>query len=130
MAQCDAAFLPLQDTPFNQLKSNLKAIEAGAHGLAILASDVLYKRSLIDGVTAQLFSDSAELQRHLKLWRAEPDRVRRLGSQARLWVERECMAAHQISQIDDWYRDLASRREELTQALFKRVPELDARAAD
>jgi glycosyltransferase involved in cell wall biosynthesis len=128
MSRCDVAFLPLLNTPFNNMKSNLKAIEAGGHGLAILASNVLYSRSLVNGVTAQLFSNSAELREHLQLWRSEPDRVRRLGSQARLWVERECMAAHQISQIDDWYRDLASRRDQLTQALFKRVPELAIRA--
>ena len=130
IAKCDVAFLPLQDTPFNQMKSNLKAIESAAHGLAILASDVMYKRSLVNGMTAQLFSDSAELRWHLKIWRAEPDRVRRLGNQARIWVERECMAASQVSRIDDWYRDLVSRREELTQALFKRMPELAARAPD
>ena len=130
MSRCDVAFLPLLDTPFNQMKSNLKAIEAGGHGLAILASDVLYRRSLVDGVTAQLFSDSTELRRHLKLLRAEPDRVHRLGNQARLWVARECMAAHQISRIDHWYRDLVSRREQLNQDLFERVPELAARGPD
>ena len=130
MAQCDVAFLPLLDTPFNQMKSNLKAIEAGGHGLALLASDVLYARSLVAGVTAELFSDAPQLRRHLQNWREQPDRARQLGQKARQWVESECMAAHQVVLREAWYRDLASRRGQLTQALLKRVPELAALAAD
>ena len=130
MSQCDVAFLPLMDTPFNHMKSNLKAIEAGSYGLALLASDVLYERSLVDGVTAQLFRDPAQLRHHLKDWREQPDRARQLGQQARHWVESECMAAHQVARREAWYRDLASRRGQLNQALLKRVPELAATAAD
>ena len=130
MSQCDVAFLPLMDTPFNQMKSNLKAIEAGSYGLALLASDVLYGRSLVDGVTAQFFRDAAQLRQHLKDWREQPDRAIQLGQRARRWVESECMASHQVASREAWYRDLASRREQLNQALLKRVPELAAKAAD
>ena len=130
MSQCDVAFLPLMDTPFNQMKSNLKAIEAGSYGLALLASEVLYERSLVDGVTAQLFRDAAQLRHHLKDWREQPDRARQLGQRARHWVESECMATHQVARREAWYRDLASRRGQLNQALLKRVPELAATAAD
>jgi 2-polyprenyl-3-methyl-5-hydroxy-6-metoxy-1,4-benzoquinol methylase len=130
MSQCDIAFLPLSNTPFNQMKSNLKAIEAGGHGLALLASDVLYERSLVDGVTAQFFRDPVQLRQHLQNWRQQPDRARQLGQQARQWVESECLASHQVARRDAWYRDLASRRDQLNKALFQRVPELAATAAD
>ena len=130
MAQCDVAFLPLMDTPFNQMKSNLKAIEAGGHGLALLASNVLYSRSLVAGVTAELFSDSAQLRRHLQAWRQQPDLARQLGKRARQWVASECLAAHQVARRDAWYRDLASRRDQLNKTLLERVPELAAKAAD
>mgnify|MGYP001257328213 CR=1 FL=1 len=130
MAQCDVAFLPLMDTPFNKLKSNLKAIEAGGHGLALLASNVLYERSLVAGVTAELFSDSAQLRRHLQTWRQQPDLARQLGKRARQWVASECLASHQVARRDAWYRDLASRRDKLNKTLLERVPELGAKAAD
>ena len=130
MAQCDIAFLPLIDTPFNKMKSNLKAIEAGGHGLALLASNVLYERSLVAGVTAELFSDSAQLRRHLQAWRQQPDLAHQLGQRARQWVASECLASHQVARRDAWYRDLASRRDQLNKELFQRVPELAATAAD
>ena len=130
MAQCDVAFLPLSNTPFNQMKSNLKAIEAGGHGLALLASNVLYERSLVAGVTAELFSDSAQLRRHLQAWRQQPDLAHQLGKRARQWVASECLAAHQVARRDAWYRDLASRRDQLNKDLFQRAPELAATAAD
>ena len=130
MAQCDVAFLPLSNTPFNQMKSNLKAIEAGGHGLALLASNVLYERSLVAGVTAELFSDSAQLRRHLQAWRQQPDLAHQLGQRARQWVASECLASHQVARRDAWYRDLASRRDQLNKELFQRVPELAATAAD
>lgn len=130
MARCDIAFLPLIDTPFNQMKSNLKAIEAGGHGLALLASNVLYERSLVAGVTAELFSNSAQLRRHLQAWRQQPDLARQLGKRARQWVASECLAAHQVARRDAWYRNLASRRDQLNNTLLERVPELAAKAAD
>lgn len=49
MAQCDICFMPLADTRFNRMKSDLKAVEAGAHGLALLASMVVYQNLLSTG---------------------------------------------------------------------------------
>ena len=109
---------------------DLKAIEAGGHGLALLASNVLYERSLVAGVTAELFSDSAQLRRHLQTWRRQPDLARQLGKRARQWVASECLASHQVARRDAWYRDLVSRRDQLNKTLIERVPELAAKAAD
>ena len=130
MAQCDVAFLPLRDTPFNWMKSNLKAIEAGGHGLAVLASNVLYGRTLVNGQTAALFSDAAELRQHLNLWVENPDAARQLGRRARQWVAENHLAAHQVAQREQWYRDLSSRRAELNRALWARVPSLRPAGVD
>ena len=61
LSQCDICFMPLADTRFNRMKSDLKAVEAGAHGLALLASCVVYQQSLVDGVTGGLFDDVDEM---------------------------------------------------------------------
>lgn len=42
LSSCDLALLPLLDTPFNRLKSDLKFIECCAAGVVALCSDVVY----------------------------------------------------------------------------------------
>ena len=86
------------------MKSNLKAIEAGGHGLAVLASNVLYEKTLVNGETAALFADVADLQQHLKMWVENPDAARQLGRRTRQWVAENHLAAHQVAQREQWYR--------------------------
>ena len=117
-------------TPFNWMKSNLKAIEAGGHGLAVLASNVLYEKTLVNGETAALFADVADLQQHLKMWVENPDAARQLGRRTRQWVAENHLAAHQVAQREQWYRNLASRRAELNRALWERVPSLRPEGVD
>ena len=74
LSQCDICFMPLADTRFNRMKSDLKAVEAGAHGLALLASCVVYQQSLVDGVTGGLFDDVDGMQRHLRAWQQGPSK--------------------------------------------------------
>ena len=123
MAQCDVAFLPLRDNRFNRMKSDLKAVEAGSLGLAPLASDVVYRRNFVDGQTAALFSTPEQLQQVLHSWHENPESVRDMGRRAREYVGKFRLQCHQVSEREAWYRDLCVRRDELTQALYERVPE-------
>ena len=82
MSTCDFAFLPLLDTSFNRLKSDLKLIEAASFGLASLASNVVYGETLQDGVTGKLFKSSSEMVACLKSWHANPKKVISLGQAA------------------------------------------------
>jgi glycosyltransferase involved in cell wall biosynthesis len=124
IARCDIAFLPLGDTRFNRMKSDLKAVEAAAHGLAIVASPTVYGDSLDEGVTGRLFRSAGELRQVLEEWRQTPEQVRALGARARDWVARERLTARQVPQRETWYRSLWERREELTRQLLERVPAL------
>lgn len=57
-AQHDLVLVPLDNNPFNNAKSNIKYIEAGAVGTPVLASDVAEFRTVIkDGVNGFLFHD-------------------------------------------------------------------------
>ena len=123
MAECDVAFLPLRDNRFNRMKSDLKAVEAGSLGLAPLASDVVYRRNFVDGQTAALFSTPEQLQQVLHSWHENPESVRDMGRRAREYVGKFRLQCHQVSEREAWYRDLCVRRDELTQALYERVPE-------
>lgn len=62
----DIAIAPLADIPFNRSKSHLKALEAAAMGIPIVAADLLpYRGFVIDGVTGFLVKDEAEFERRL-----------------------------------------------------------------
>lgn len=124
MAACDIAFLPLRGSRFNRMKSDLKAIEAGSFGLAILASHVVYRNTFIDGETAALFTTPKQLNTILRRWRNKPKEVISLGERARNWVGAHRLQCHQTEERESWYRDLCSHRNELNQALIQRLPEL------
>jgi hypothetical protein len=57
---CHIAIAPLVKHPFNESKSELKALEAWALGLPIVCSNVApYKRAVTDGVDGYLVSDNS-----------------------------------------------------------------------
>lgn len=124
LAGCDIAFLPLADTPFNRCKSDLKAVEAAGHGLAVLASPVVYSESLRDGDTGRLFHDADDLRQALRDWRDDPAALHAMGLRARQWVAAGRLQHHQTAAREAWYRSLWERRQELNEQLFQRVPEL------
>ena len=124
MSRCDFAFLPLADNRFNRLKSDLKAVEAAANGLAVLASSVVYQTAVRDGITGGLFSSSQEMIQHLSAWRANPELVKTMGERGYQWVAAERMTAYQVQQRESWYRLLASQQQFLNRQLIERVPQL------
>lgn len=124
LARSEVSFMPLRDNPFNRCKSDLKFIEAAAHRVTSLASEVVYAGSIEDGRTGLLFRDAAELQKRLLHLLANPAQGRAIADAARAMVARERMLASQVPQRLDWYRSLWARRQELHRALLQRVPEL------
>ena len=128
LAGCDIAFLPLADTPFNRCKSDLKAVEASGHGLAVLASPVVYGDSLRQGETARFFSSSDELRQVLQEWQRDPAAARAMGERARRWVASCRLQHHQAAARETWYRSLWERRAQLAEQLLRRVPELASSA--
>ncbi|MGE4480320.1 methyltransferase domain-containing protein [Acidocella sp.] len=124
LGAADISFMPLEDTPFNRAKSDLKFIEAGASRVCALASRVVYAGAIQDGKTGALFTGPAELRAALLRLLAYPEATRRLADGARAYVARERMLAYQVAARAQWYRGLWERRAELNEALRARVPEL------
>ncbi len=124
LADAEIGFMPLADTVFNQAKSDLKFIEAGACRVVPLASPVVYEKSLADGETGLIFRSPDQLRMQLLRLLAYPDAARKLADTARAYVAGERMLAYQAQARIDWYRALWTRREELTAALRERVPAL------
>ncbi|MBK1659677.1 class I SAM-dependent methyltransferase, partial [Paracraurococcus ruber] len=121
MAGCELAFLPLADTRFNRMKSDLKAVEAASHRLCCLASPTVYAESLEDGRTGLIAEDPGHLLALLRAILANPPAARRIAEAARDWVRAERMTAYQARRRLDWYRDLWDRRAALDAALAARI---------
>ncbi len=117
----EISLMPLNDTPFNRAKSDLKFIEAGACRVASLASSVVYRDSIAHEETGLIFNNPDEFHRHFLRLTAIPDLALELGNNARRMVSRHRMLADQVMPRLAWYRDLWSRREELTEALRTRI---------
>jgi SAM-dependent methyltransferase len=117
----EISLMPLDDTPFNRAKSDLKYIEAGACRVAALASSVVYSDSIAHGETGLIFHDPDEFHRHFMRLTAIPDLALELGDNARRAVSRHRMLADQVAARIAWYRDLWARRDALTEALRARI---------
>jgi hypothetical protein len=117
----EISLMPLDDTPFNRAKSDLKFIEAGACRVAALASRVVYGNSIAHGETGLIFADPDEFHRQFLRLTAIPDLALALGENARRMITRHRMLADQVAPRIAWYRDLWSRREALTAALRARI---------
>ncbi|MCX7381130.1 MAG: methyltransferase domain-containing protein [Alphaproteobacteria bacterium] len=124
LAQSEICFMPLNDTPFNRCKSDLKYIEAATFRVAALASPIVYADSIVDGGTGLIFRTPQELQQRLVRLVANPDAARGLANAARADVTANRMLAAPIRARAAWYYSLWERREELNQQLLARVPEL------
>ena len=117
----EISLMPLDDTPFNRAKSDLKFIEAGACRVASLASSVVYRDSIAHGETGLIFDDPDEFHRQFLRLTAIPDLALELGTNARRFVSRHRMLADQVAPRLAWYRDLWRRRTALTEALRTRI---------
>jgi 2-polyprenyl-3-methyl-5-hydroxy-6-metoxy-1,4-benzoquinol methylase len=124
LSQAEISFMPLRDTPFNRAKSDLKFIEAAAARVVPLASPVVYEASIEDGVTGLIFRSESDLYEKIIRLATTPSLGISIGNAARRVVAQTRMDAYGVADRLNWYRSLLERREELTRALFERVPAL------
>jgi len=124
MSKCHVAFLPLSDTPFNRMKSDLKYVEAASYCLAVLASPTVYEDTIQKGLTGEIFSTAQEINFILSGWQANPLIALSIAKKAKAWVQENRLLCKQSQIREAWYRQLWQRRGELHTAILKRVPEL------
>jgi glycosyltransferase involved in cell wall biosynthesis len=80
----DIALAPLADLPFNLARSPVKALEAFALGIPVLASDCPVYRGIVrDGINGYLCRTTADWQRRLRELACDRDARHELGAQAR-----------------------------------------------
>ena len=107
VATCHINLAPLEDTPFNQGKSELKIFEAAALGIPTIASKThTNSRCIINGVNGLLAEDSSDWDNHLYALLADPDVGRQIGKQAKATIATEFSFRQAGAQAEAAYRSL------------------------
>ena len=121
----DISLLPLRDVIFNRSKSDLKFIECAGNGAVILASPVVYGKSVVDGETGFIYHDMVEFGSKLKLLIDDGDKRRDVAQKAYDYVKNNRLLSQHYEERIDWYRELLARKDELTAEALKRFEHLD-----
>ena len=124
LSDSHVALMPLRDTKFNKMKSDLKFVEASGYEVASIASPTVYAEVIEPGFNGEIAVDGKRVAEILKLWGECPDLAKACASNARNWIRSNRLQSQQSVARLDWYKDLYQRRDELTKALLQRVPEL------
>ena len=121
----DISLLPLRDVIFNRSKSDLKFIECAGNGAVILASPVVYGKSVVDGETGFIYHDLNEFSSKLKLLITDGDKRRDVERKAYDYVKNNRLLSQHYEERIDWYRELLARKDELTAEARERIRNLD-----
>ncbi|MBK4729892.1 glycosyltransferase [Oxynema sp. CENA135] len=124
MDECDLALLPLTPTRVNSMKSDLKFLECAGHGVAVLASPVVYEHTIVEGKTGLIYRSVAEFGKHLEALITDPLLRQTLAQNAYGWVAENRLLCQHYRQRSQWYKQLRDRLPELNRQLRDRVPEL------
>ncbi len=118
------ALLPLRETRFNSMKSDLKFLECAGHGVAVLASPVVYARSLRDGETGLLFENETEFEENLASLIENAELRQNLTNNAYEYVRDNRLLSQHFRKRYDWYLELVNDLPRLNEELRQRVPEI------
>ncbi|MDF1726204.1 MAG: glycosyltransferase [Sulfitobacter sp.] len=101
LARADCVLVPLADDAFNRCKSGVRALDAMAVGLPVIASDVGDLGEVVtQGHTGWLVRSRADWQDRIETLLSDRPRARHMGEEGRRQIERhwgDAGAAHVIS---------------------------------
>ncbi len=121
---CDIGILPLQDNQFNRMKSDLKFLEHGAHGVVALASPTVYAQSIEEGVTGMVYHSVDEFGSKLTELIQNSKLRHRIAENAYNWVKEHRLLYQHFTERREWYIEMYQRLPELNEALRERCPQM------
>jgi SAM-dependent methyltransferase len=124
LRQSHIALLPLEDTPFNRCKSDLKFLECAAEGVAVLASPVAYLDTLQDAHSGLCYASETTFEYHLRYIIGHEYFRRAMANDAYAYVRDHRMLRQHYRARLEWYRELVRRKSRLDRELLARCPEL------
>ena len=113
LGQADVSIIPLKDSVFNRSKSDVKYLECASVGTPVLASDLVYGRTIVDGVTGALFRSAAEFS--AQMIRLVTDRrfARSLAREAHRYVSEHRLMHQHVAKWATTYLGWHARRAHL-----------------
>lgn len=124
LRESDIALLPLLENEFNLSKSDLKFIECGACGAAVLASSVVYPNTVKDGVNGLIFHDKKEFAQKLELLIENREKRYDLATAAYDYVKNNRLLCQHYEERLDWYNELFERLDELNAETRARIDKI------
>ena len=121
---CDIGVLPLMDTQFNRMKSDLKFLEHAGHGVVALASPTVYANTIAEGETGLIYRSPTEFAAHLTELILDRDLRQKIARNAYNWVRENRLLCRHYRERREWYLEMRSQLPRLNQELFDRCPEI------
>lgn len=121
---CHICLQPLDNTKFNRYKSDIKFVEAGAGGLAVVASPVVYEDYIEHGKTGLIARTPKEWSTALTKLIQDASYREQLGKNAKAYVIQNRMLLSHVHKRLDWYRHLWSNRDALNERIFGLYPDM------
>ena len=122
LSEADIALLPLTDSVFNRMKSDLKFVESAASGTVALAGSTVYPSCVRDGQTGLLYEGSAEFELKLQDLISDDRERERIAHAAFEWAGARLLKAS-YRRRHTWYAELLGDHDGLSEALQRRAPE-------
>ena len=124
LQESDIALLPLLDNEFNRSKSDLKFIESAGNGAVVLASSVVYPKTVKDGETGLIFKDTTEFAQKLKFLIDNKTKRWEIATAAYNYVKNNRMLSQHYEERLDWYFELLAKLDELNAATQARIDKI------
>lgn len=121
MARCDITLLPLADTPFNRLKSDLKFIESCAAGAVPICSPTVYGDNALHRDIGWFAEAPAEWTQAITALVRQPQELQRRRERGLQYVCTRRMLAHQLPDRIAHLRGLMNNRVELERQRQERL---------
>ncbi len=121
---CDIGILPLGDTQFNRMKSDLKFLEYAGHGVAALASPVVYADTILAGETGLIYDSPDDFAEKLDELIVNAPLRQQLADRAYEWVAENRLLSQHYQARREWYLEMRSQLPRLNAELRDRCPEM------
>jgi glycosyltransferase involved in cell wall biosynthesis len=113
LSTCDVALLPLRDTPFNHLKSDIKLIECCATGVVAMFSNVVYSETAGAENFGVLLAPGQDWGAALAKLIGDPTRMQQYRDAGLGYVKAQRMISHSIPARQSWLEGLLKSRDDL-----------------
>ncbi|MBE7638542.1 glycosyltransferase [Sneathiella sp. P13V-1] len=124
LQKADIALLPLQDTEFNRMKSDLKLVEVAGSGAVAIASPVVYEQTDPEAKFVEFATNPAQFAEKLKMLIEDPEYRFERQLRGRRYVRGNRLLHHSMGARYNWIRELLENKEILDQELGKRLSAL------